>query len=595
MNILTKLKKKTFLFTFIIGCIIGAIIFIAIYGIDIINVTNDTWLLDSSKTEQLWDLTQHYLGWIFYRNSTWQFPLGLVEGLYNHPVSITYTDSIPLFAFICKLLSPILPATFQYFGIFGLLCYMLMGGFGALITCRFTKSIFINSCSSFLFVMSPSLLKRMFYHTALAAHFLILAAFCLWLYRDYTIKKRSTYITLWSIIAIFATTINPYLTPMVLGILLCSLLQELIEKKKFIPILSGLFFPPISIFISGYIFGIFHGNVSPSSEGLESLSFNLLQFINPTNYLLSIDNMVYNWSELNLSLFLPSLPSNSPWQEEGYAYLGFGLIILSLIITVTALFRILTKNITFQNITRRTMSIILSVSLCCIVFLLLALSPKATIGSDVLYHISYPDFIFDLLSIFRSTGRFIWPIYYGCISGILLLCIYLFSSKKKPLYFLFLFTIVLQTTDLIPGLQYKHNAYAKEFSKDISNFHSEAWNELGENSSSIMFYPSTHYLLYCNPELSCRFEEYALDYGLNLNITYMSRDLSSTADQKTYAHFKERMQGKSFPDIIYVFGESFKKPDAKIVGLNYYVIDGYIIGTELDLSHYSDVIEYYAN
>lgn len=584
-----KYMKTTFLGIFLLGCSIGSIVFIAIYGVAIIDVTNDAWLLDSSKTEQLWDLTQHYLGWVFYRNSDWHFPLGLVDGLYSESVSIAYTDSIPLFAVLFKLLSPILPETFQYLGIFGLMCYALMGGFGALITRKFTDSVWINSCSSFLFSMAPCLLKRMFYHTALSAHFLILAAFCLWLYRDSKFTKRSLYIILWSIVTTTATLINPYLTPMVLGILLCSLLQEWLATKKFTPVLPGVFFPCVSLLIGGYIIGIFHGNVSPSSEGLEDLSFNLLQFINPTNYLLSIDNMVYNWSDLNLSSFLPSLPSVSPWQEEGYSYLGLGIIVLFLItIAITSVY-LIQKKITFTMEKRKLISIVVSLAICMLVFLFLALSPKATLGDTILYHIDYPDFIFNALSIFRSTGRLIWPVYYGFLAGLLILIISLLKNHKKLLYLLFFVTIAVQTIDLLPGLTYKHNAYTQIFSEEVSNFYSDAWEELGENATEIIFYPTTHYLLYCNPELSCRFEEYALEHDLSLNVTYMSRNLSKEADEKTYAHFEERLAGERFPTTIYVFGLTFDKPDPTLVGLNFYYIDGYVIGTERDLSHYSDV------
>lgn len=592
MKILSYLKKRTLFFTFILGCFVGAIIFISIYGIDIINVTNDIWLLNSSKTEQLWDLTQHYLGWVFYRNSEWHFPLGLIDGLYDSPVSIVYTDSIPLFALVCKFLSPLLPETFQYFGIFGLLCYTFMGGFGALITRRFTKSIFINTCSSFLFVMSPCLLKRMFYHTALSAHFLIIAAFCLWIYRN-SIKKRYLYISLWSILSILATLINPYLTPMILGVLFCSILQKWIESKKLFPLLPDIILPCVSVITSAYIIGIFYGNVSPSSEGLETLSFNLLQFLDPTNHLLSIDNMIYNWSSLNMSFFLPSLSLSSPWQVEGYSYLGLGMILLTIILAIISLVYILKKKITIPFKDRTFISIFISVALCGFVFLFLALSPKATLGKTILYNIHYSDIIFNLLSIFRSTGRFIWPVYYGFIAGILILCINLLSKKKNLLYLLLLSTIIIQTIDLIPGIQYKHNAYTQNFSKNISTFHSTAWDELGKTATNIIFYPSTHQLLYCNPELSCRFEQYALEHDLSLNITYMSRDLSKEADQKTYEHFKERMQGKRFPHTIYIFGFTFKKPDPSLVGLNYYLVDGYVVGTEADLSNYPDVEIYY--
>ena len=161
-----------------LGCLLGSLVFVWIYGVDVIKVTNIAWLLDSSLTEGLWDLTQHYLGWEFYRQSAWHFPLGLMDGIYSEPVSIVYTDSIPLFAFVCKLLSPLLPVKFQYFGLFELMCYALMGGFGALFVRAFSEKSSFCLLGAFFFVISPVMQKRAFYHTALSAHFLIVAAFC---------------------------------------------------------------------------------------------------------------------------------------------------------------------------------------------------------------------------------------------------------------------------------------------------------------------------------------------------------------------------------------------------------------------------------
>lgn len=56
-------KKR---YAFLLGCLIGSLVFVWIYGVGVLDVTNTAWLLDSSKKEGLWDLTQHYLGWIFY-------------------------------------------------------------------------------------------------------------------------------------------------------------------------------------------------------------------------------------------------------------------------------------------------------------------------------------------------------------------------------------------------------------------------------------------------------------------------------------------------------------------------------------------------
>ena len=142
--------KKSFFFLY--GTIVGIFIFINIYGLQLLDFTNVEWLLNSTREESLWDLTQHYLGWVYYRNSDWHFPIGLMDGLYSSPVSIVYTDSIPLFAIFFKILSPILPATFQYFGLFGLLCYALTGGFAALITRRVSKNLYLAIFSAALFV-----------------------------------------------------------------------------------------------------------------------------------------------------------------------------------------------------------------------------------------------------------------------------------------------------------------------------------------------------------------------------------------------------------------------------------------------------------
>ena len=48
---------------FLIGALIGAVLFVAIYGFGVLNVTNDAWLLTGK------DLQQHYIGWKYYRDA----------------------------------------------------------------------------------------------------------------------------------------------------------------------------------------------------------------------------------------------------------------------------------------------------------------------------------------------------------------------------------------------------------------------------------------------------------------------------------------------------------------------------------------------
>src|SRR5699024_5140995 len=123
------------------------------------------------------DIQQHYAGWLFYRQSPLRFPLCIAESV-NWPagLSVAYTDSIPLFAAFFRLLSPLLPGTFQYFGWFTLLCLCLQGGFGALLLGLFSKGKVLPLVGDLVFVFSPVLWERALRHTSLAAQFLLLGA-----------------------------------------------------------------------------------------------------------------------------------------------------------------------------------------------------------------------------------------------------------------------------------------------------------------------------------------------------------------------------------------------------------------------------------
>ena len=182
----TENEKKV---VFLAGALLGALVFLLIFGFQVLDFTYTDWLLPKDGG----DLSQHYLGWVEYRASAWNFPIGLMDNvLYPEKVSVVYTDSIPLLAFFFKLISGILPANFQYLGLFGLLCYVLQGGFAAILIFHFTKQKWPSVIGSLLFSCSLLLLHRMFAHTALSAHFLILASLYLWLCREDQIStKRS--------------------------------------------------------------------------------------------------------------------------------------------------------------------------------------------------------------------------------------------------------------------------------------------------------------------------------------------------------------------------------------------------------------------
>ena len=576
-------ERKFYKQTFLLGALVGAISFLLIYGWKVLIFTNVDWLRHSNDLEGLWDLSQHYLGWVMYRNSPWTFPFGMLEGLSPEPLSIVYTDSIPLFAVIFKILSPMLPTDFQYFGIFEFLTYILVGGFGALIPAKYGKSKMLCTVSGLLFVLTPVLTKRVFYHSALSAHFLILMAIVLWLYKD----KFSTikYEMLWILLLILSTTINAYYIPMVLAVLLVDFISCLLEKKKAFyhvcyVVLGGVFSLTV-----GWLLGMFEGDVSSSAENIENVSFNLLGFINPKNELLShVREMpLYEFTdEQSYSLFFKGFDVFTPWQNEGFSYLGLGLIVGCIIIFIIALKKKWMKK-----------TYVISIGISMVIFLLLALGPRGTIGTVKIYEIHWPATIYNLLSVFRTAGRLIWPVYYGLIS----LCVVGFakwwekSEKKKYVLILLCGITALQFLDTLPSLMYKHEIYSNisedEYDNELDR--EEGFAYLGEVCDEIIFVAPTA-AIRLRPYWSTVFEDYAIQNNLCMNAAYCSRDTTSMADAYANENIERRQAGEVFENVIYVFlTEDILKENLDL-GLNIYCYEDIYIGSDLDLSEF--MVEY---
>ena len=81
---------------FWLGALLGAAVFLLVYGLAPLDVANDTFCRGGYIEK---DIQQHYAGWLFYRSSAPGWPPGVTQAV-NAPqgVSVAYTDSIPLLA-----------------------------------------------------------------------------------------------------------------------------------------------------------------------------------------------------------------------------------------------------------------------------------------------------------------------------------------------------------------------------------------------------------------------------------------------------------------------------------------------------------------
>jgi len=91
-----------------------------------------------------------------------------------------------LLAIIFKIFAGVLPKTFQYWGIWGLLSFILQGGISACILKKLTHNKIIASAGTLFFCVSPIILTRLFSQSSMGGHFVILLAILIWIDREKT-------------------------------------------------------------------------------------------------------------------------------------------------------------------------------------------------------------------------------------------------------------------------------------------------------------------------------------------------------------------------------------------------------------------------
>ncbi len=561
------MKDKNKIIVFISGAVLGIILFLSFFGIDILDFTYTDWLLPQNVT----DLTQHYLGWVEYRASGWHFPIGLIENIqYPNMVSVIYTDSIPIFAIFFKLFSGILPADFQYFGLFGALCYALQGGFAACFIYHFTQKKLFSILSSLFFSGSLIMLFRMYYHTSLSAQWLIIASLYLWICKESELSTVKSILS-WAALSTISTLTHLYFLPMIWGCMLCDALDQALHykyKRGFLSILvSG-----VCVLLSGWISGLFYGSGSKNGMFYGIFTFNLNGFINPFDY----------------SFFFKQLPTISQWQYEGLAYLGSGMMILIIVCAVLFTVRIIQNKIVKKTADteqqepsknkkehKKRIKKSIPYIVFCVVFTLLATSNIITFNDHAIY-IPIPDGITNALSVFRCSGRLIWPVYYMIF---LFTCIGIHHLiKKKYIPELLITTsIIIQIIDISPRILYARENYAPSERYQYESLLTDpAWEECATKYSHIMFYPDVIKLSSRRKLAGYEIQTYACKNHMSLNMVIISRVSTDAVNRDVYAHFERLEQGDSDPDTMYIFLDEIPSNTA---GLHYYFANDIIIGT----------------
>ena len=556
-------------FVFIVSGMLGAVFFLYFFGVRVLDPTNVDWLMISMGTDRF----QHYLGWVAFRHSDWFFPPGMHNGV-TYPLleSIVYSDSIPILAIPFKAISSILPQNFHYFGWFGLLMYVLQGGFGGLIVKKISGYTWFSIICSLFFTLSISVFYRMFSHTALAAHFLLLASIYLCITKD---NNRSTLrsCVLWSILIGITTGIHIYLLVMIFGIMCIYVLDNLFEHKKIIKTIIEIVVPTFVILVVMFFIGIFHSTAQGSAGGLGGPSTNLNQLFNPFAVYSEIGAPYSDYSRFIRAF--PLIPDDgwflSSRQSEGNAYLGLGMIILMFI--AASIFIEDFKDYKEKLSDKKTLRRVILTVLTFIAFYIFALSPVVTFNDRVLfdYRSILPGKVIILWDTFRATGRFVWVS--GYIIMITAIWVVAKKFKKHTLIIIAIMLIFIQYQDQ-SGYYYAKGEFFRNEQVYVTDLQSDIWGIIASDYEHLMY---VGYTVNRNSIL-----KFAVHNGLTVNDTYLARkDIGAIEAVKIHT-WEQINDGITRDDMVYIF-ETIPVEIVADRKLYVYTADGMILGFAREL------------
>lgn len=502
----------------ILGAFLGCFVFLLSAGYRIVEPHYIGWLLRA-------DTLESYLGWMFFRREPWTLPLGHQHALgLEQASSIVYTDSIPLFAFIFKAFSPLLPDQFQYAGLWELISYVLMGFFAWRLASLFTGQLVLKVVTTLLFVMSPVMALRVNAHIALSSHWIIIAA----LYLYYRPLRERAFLH-WCLLFCVAAMVHAYLMFMALSVFAAYCMKRLFVEHdlKLTALVLRL------VVIGGTLLGVlwttgYFGDLIVSAEGFGYYSLNLLGPFVPVG---------------GKGFVMPTVAGATHGQYEGFAYLGMGMLFIG----VWATFR---SGIIPPFPTKKASGRHWDwpIAVLCLALSLLALSNVVTWGSHVLLTIPISAWASNLLSIFRASGRMFWPVYYIAMLFFFRL---LYGRSKAEATAILIIGLLIQAVDLRPFYA-GHFALDARTANHLVEHASPVWSFAKIQNRSLYVVPGDAPMDSSDSMEQLGMMSLAAEHGLAIDTAYYGRVTSENAQATRTDRHAEFFQGKLASDGIYI-------------------------------------------
>ncbi|KTT37207.1 DUF6311 domain-containing protein [Pseudomonas rhizoryzae] len=514
---------------YLLPALLGFGFFWAIFGLNVANPLQLEWLSHG-------DMLQSYLGWDYFRDSPWTFPIIGLNPRYGLEIagSIVYADANPLLAVVFKVFSALLPQNFQYFGLWLLACCMLSAVVSWKILSLYTDSLVLRTLGICLILFCPAWLNRVG-HINLMAHFLILLAIYLCLAKD----CRRIAIKWGGLIAL-ACVIHFYLAMMVLIFWGAQLFSRVWTRKtgyraaalEAICILAGTY----GVL---YVFGYFTVKDVSIAGGYGTYNSSLLSPF-----------MSGGWSYLFDRFNLGA------GNFETLNYWGLGVFFL-IAINAVELFRRL-GTVRWSTV---SICLLIAVGAC------FAIATTYNIQwGDKHWVLPLPGRVLDALSIFRGSSRFYWPITYLVVIGLIYLT--LKSRSKNMAIAILSVAVVLQVADISKGFA-RDRFYFFHMPDVTARLTNSFWRDGLHAYKTLRYVPFTND---CDQRLALGFEADQAD--LATNSVCLARVSKSKVDAMNLSDMEALAAGRYASDTLYVVKDGLLGMVSPRPGDRLFKIDG---------------------
>lgn len=386
------LSKERPLAFLVIGSFAAACVFwLCVFDIPFLLGTASFWNNPRGILPHSWaDISTALSGYFYFQRDAWQWPLFHVDKL-GAPAgtNIIFTDSIPWVALAGRLVFRATGLPVNLYGLWIAFCFAASAmALTALVATLGQRNIAAAAMATITGLCMPALLAR-WGHMSLMAQFEIPLALIFYLRNQRGGKAWSLFVQGSALIWLTLWT-HAYLFVMVGAVVLATIAQAVSNRAlrggSAALVLAGLGTITVGIMaLSGYL----QSGGSLGAEGLGVFSMNLLSPFLPqrSGLYAALRNVIAD---------------GTGGQYEGFSYLGIGILMLLLMTLPWQMGKL-------RERWRRHPWI----GLLFFGFTLSALSNIVFLGPVQLIDIPLPGRVLQFAAMFRSSGRFFWPVMYG--------------------------------------------------------------------------------------------------------------------------------------------------------------------------------------